>query len=203
MKLSEYARKMGVRYETAWRWFRQGDLPGQQLPSGTIVVFLPEERRETHQPVSVAVYARVSAAENRPDLERQADRLMAYCSAKGYQITQVVKEVGSGVNDGRPRFLRLLADSSISVIVVEHKDRAACFGFRYLETLLERQGRRIEVVNLSEDGREDLVSDLVAIVSSFSARMYGQRRAKRKTEAIIKELTDGGDTDATSRTAPH
>jgi predicted site-specific integrase-resolvase len=59
--------------------------------------------------MSVAVYARVSAAENRPDLERQADRLMAYCSAKGYQITQVVKAVGCGVNDGRPRFRRLLA----------------------------------------------------------------------------------------------
>jgi predicted site-specific integrase-resolvase len=89
------------------------------------------------------------------------------------------------------------------VIVVEHKDRATRFGFRYLETLLERQGRRIEVVNLSEDGREDLVSDLVAIFYSFSARMYGQRRAKRKTEAIIKELTEGGDADAAGRTAPH
>jgi predicted site-specific integrase-resolvase len=55
---------------------------------------------------------------------------MACCSAKGYHITQVVKAVGSGVNDGRPRFLRLLADSSISVTVVEHKERT---------TLLERQ----------------------------------------------------------------
>src|SRR5262245_26550777 len=164
MKLSEYARKMGVRYETAWRWFKRGDIPGQQLPSGTIVVFPPEERQETHQPLSVAVYARVSAAENRPDLERQADRLLAYCSAKGYQITHLVKEVGSGVNESRPRFLRLLADSSIRVIVVEHKDRATRCGFRYLDTLLAAQGRAIEVVNLAEDGHEDLVSDLVALV---------------------------------------
>src|SRR5690242_2696926 len=71
MKLRDYARKMGVRYETAWRWFKQGHLAGQQLPSGTIVIFAPEEIGATQQPVSVAVYARVSAVENRPDLERQ------------------------------------------------------------------------------------------------------------------------------------
>ena len=203
MKLRDYARKMGVRYETAWRWFKQGHLAGQQLPSGTIVIFAPEEIGETQQPVSVAVYARVAAAENRPDLERQADRLIAYSSAKGSQIAQVVKEVGSGVNDSRPRFLRLLADPSIGVIVVEHKARATRFGFRYLETLLEQQGRRIEVVNRAEDGREDLLSDLVAIVYSFSARLYGQRRAKRHTEVIIKELTEGEELNAPGGTASH
>src|SRR5258706_16078567 len=90
MKLRDYARKMGVRYETAWRWFKQGHLAGQQLPSGAIVIFAPEEIGATQQPVSVAVYARVSAAENRPDLERQADRLIACSSAKGYQLAQVV-----------------------------------------------------------------------------------------------------------------
>lgn len=207
MKLRDYARKMGVRYETAWRWFKQGHLAGQQLPSGTIVIFAPEKIGATQQPVSVAVYARVSAAENRSDLERQADRLIAYSSAKGYQLAQVVKAVGSGVNDSRPRFLRLLADPSIGVIVVEHQDRATRFGFRYLETLLEQQGRRIEVVNLAEDGREDLVSDLVsdlvAIVYLFSARLYGQRRAKRNTEVIIKELTEGEEMNATGGTASH
>lgn len=203
MKLRDYARKMGVRYETAWRWFKQGHLAGQQLPSGTIVILAPEEIGATQQPVSVAVYARVSAAENRPDLERQADRLIAYSSAKGYQLAQVVKEVGSGVNDSRPRFLRLLADPSIGVIVVEHQDRATRFGFRYLETLLEQQGRRIEVVNRAEDGREDLLSDLVAIVYSFSARLYGQRRAKRHTEVIIKELTEGEELNAPGGTASH
>lgn len=203
MKLSDYARKMGVRYETAWRWFKQGHLPGQQLPSGTIVVFEPAESTAVPASGRVAVYARVSAAENRPDLDRQAERLVAYSSAKGYQITQVVKEVGSGVNDSRPRFLKLLADPAITVIVVEHKDRATRFGFRYLETLLALQGRRLDVVNLAEDGREDLVTDLVAIVYSFSARLYGQRRAKRKTEALIKELTESEDAGATRGAAPH
>ena len=93
------------------------------------------------------MYARVSAAENRPNLESQAERLVANCAAKGYQVHQVVKEIGSGVNDSRPKFLKLLVDPAITVIVVEQKDRATRFGCRYLDTLLERQGRRSEVVN--------------------------------------------------------
>jgi predicted site-specific integrase-resolvase len=101
--------------------------------------------------------------------------------------------MGPGVNDSRPRFLQLLADPSITVIVVEHKDRATRFGFHYLEALLVRQGRRIEVVNLADTGREDLVedlvADLVALVYSFCARLYGPRCAKRKTESIVRALT--------------
>jgi putative resolvase len=144
----------------------------------------------------VVIYARVSAAENKPNLNAQADRLVGYCAAKGYQVHTVVKEVGSGVNDSRPKFLNLLADPTITHIIVEHKDRATRFGFRSIETLLAQQGRTIEVVNQAENGKEDLLTDLVAIVYAFAARLYGQRRAKRKTEAIVKELTEG-ENDAT------
>lgn len=108
----------------------------------------------------VAIYARVSAAENRPNLESQADQIARYCAATGYQVHAVVKEVGSGVNDSRPKFLKLLADPAITVIVVEHKDRATRFGFHYLETLLKLQGRGIEVMNLAENDKADLVTDL-------------------------------------------
>ncbi len=72
--------------------------------------------------------------------------------------------------------------------MVEHKDRATRFGFRYLETLLHTQGRTLEVVNQAENSTEDLLADLTAIIYSFCARLYGQRRAKRKTEKIVQEL---------------
>lgn len=189
MKLSDYAKKVGVRYETAWRWFKAGTIRGHQLPTGTIIITEDEPTASTT--IRVVIYARVSAAENKPNLNSQADRLVGYCAAKGYQVHTVVKEVGSGVNDSRPKFLKLLADPTITHIVVEHKDRATRFGFRYIETLLAQQGRMIEVVNQAENGKEDLLTDLVAIVSSFAARLYGQQRAKRKTEAIVKELTEG------------
>jgi putative resolvase len=95
------------------------------------------------------------------------------------------------VNDSRPKFLSLLEDQGISLIVVEHKDRATRFGFRYLDTLLRGQGRAMEVVNLADNGQEDLLADLTAILYSFTARLYGQRRAKRKTETIIRALEVG------------
>jgi predicted site-specific integrase-resolvase len=103
-------------------------------------------------------------------------------------VHQVVKEIGSGVHESRPKFLQVLADPTIKVVVVEHQDRATRLGFRYMETLLEQQGRHIEVVTLAANGREDVLADLVAIVSSFCARLYGQRRAQRKTEMIVKTL---------------
>jgi predicted site-specific integrase-resolvase len=100
----------------------------------------------------------------------------------------VVKEIASGANDSRPKLLALLKDTAVTRIVVEHRDRLTRFGFHYLQTLLEAQGRRVEAVNLAETDKEDLIADLVAIVYSFTARLYGQRRAKRKTERIAAEL---------------
>jgi predicted site-specific integrase-resolvase len=79
----------------------------------------------------VAIYARVSSTENKSNLDSQAERLVAYCTAKGYQIAKVVEEIGSGVNDSRPKFLSLLADQSINLIVIETSDRGTRFGFRY------------------------------------------------------------------------
>lgn len=190
MKLADYAKQMGVRYETAWRWFRDGKIQGQRIGPHTIIITEGQAAPEV-KPGRIAIYARISSAENKPNLDSQAERLAAYCAAKGYQVARVVKEIGSGVNDARPKLLALLEDHSIGLIVVEHKDRATRFGFRYLDTLLKSQGRAIEVVNLAENGQEDLLADLTAILYSFTARLYGQRRAKRKTESIIASLEAG------------
>jgi putative resolvase len=139
MKLSQYAKQQGISYRTALRWFRNGTIRGYQALSGTIIV-LDEEPHPLSQ--KVAIYARVSSAERKENLERQAERLMQYSTVRGYQVTQVVKEIASGVNDSRPKLLSLLKDTSITRIVIEHKDRLTRFGFRYLETLLETQGPR-------------------------------------------------------------
>ena len=204
MKLSQYAKKVGVTYRTAFRWWQNGQIKGYQLPSGTIVV-TEEEESKARAAGQVAIYARVSSPEHRAHLERQAERLETYCAAKGYQISKVVKEIGSGVNDNRAKFLALLEDQHVTTIVVEHKDRATRFGFRYLETLLRGQGRALEVVNLAENDKEDLLADLVSVIYSFCARLYGQRRAKRKTETIVEQLkqAEKEGTGETGRTASH
>jgi putative resolvase len=142
-------------------------------------------------PQRVAIYARVSSHEPQANLDRQAERLVSYCAAKGYQVSKVVKEIASGVNDSRPKLLALLEDQAITLIVVDHKDRLTRFGFRYLDTLLRGQSRALEVVNEAGNETEDLMADLTAILYSFTARLYGQRRAKRKTETVIRALEAG------------
>jgi putative resolvase len=197
MKLSEYAKQMGVRYETAWRWFRDGKIQGQRIGPHTIIITQGERPSDEGKTQRVAIYARVSSHEDQVNLDRQADRLVAYCAAKGYQVHKVVKEIASGVNDSRPKLLALLEDQTITLIVVEHKDRLTRFGFRYLDTLLKGQGRGLEVVNEAGNETEDLLADLTSIIYSFCARLYGQRRAKRKTEACVQQLEAGEGADAT------
>jgi len=211
MKLSDYARKIGISYRTAWRWYKSGRLKGYQAETGTIIITepLPDVIAPTLEK-KVAIYTRVSASENKDNLETQSKRLMDYCAAKGYQIAAIVKEIGSGVNDSRPKLIKLLTDPTITLIVVEHKDRLTRFGFNYIERLLAMQGRRIEVINWVETGvewnsvpssaKEDLIQDFVSIITSFCARLYGQRRSKRKTERIIAELRDDKESDNASQT---
>ncbi|HEY4384515.1 MAG TPA: IS607 family transposase [Ktedonobacteraceae bacterium] len=194
MRLSQYAKQQGISYSTALRWWRRGTIRGYQAATGTIIVEMEEKPLPAEE--RVVIYARVSSPEHRENLERQAERLAQYCTTRGYQVHQVVKEVGSGVNDSRPKLLALLKDQRATRIVVEHKDRLTRFGFRYLETLLGVQGRAIEVVNLAENSTEDLLSDLTSIMYSFCARLYGQRRAKRKTEALVAQIKKEAQTDA-------
>jgi predicted site-specific integrase-resolvase len=195
MKLSDYAKQQGISYRTAFRWWQAGQLPGYQAATGTIIV--QEQKASASAPQRVAIYARVSSHEHQATLDRQAERLVSYCAAKGYQVSRVVKETASGMSDSRPKLLALLEDQAIGLIVVEHKDRLTRCGFRYLDILLKGQGRAVEVVDEAGNETEDLLADLTSLIYSFCARLYGQRRAKSKTEAIVKELEAGEGSDAT------
>ena len=91
MKLSDYAKKVGVHYHTAWRWYRSGRISGYQLETGTIIV---TESDDAPRPQQVAIYARVSSPEMKDNLQRQADRLVDSCAAKGWPVSQVVEAGG-------------------------------------------------------------------------------------------------------------
>jgi predicted site-specific integrase-resolvase len=186
MKLSDYAKKTGVSYRTAWRWFKEGTISGYQMPTGTIIITLPENN--TNPDKVVAIYCRVSDQGSKDNLSRQAQRLSDYAVAKGYKIYKVVKEIGSGLNDNRKQLSKLLNDDNYNILLVEHPDRLARFGLNYLEILLNKLGKELEIVNKANNEKDELMQDLISIIYSFSARMYGLRRAKRKTEKITQEL---------------
>lgn len=182
-KISEYAKKNKVSIRTIWNWIYNGRVSIRRTETGRVRIVIDENKEKT-----VAVYARVSSSENKDNLERQKERLVSFCNAKGYKVSKIVLEIGSGLNDKRPKLEALLSDNAIDIIVVEHKDRLCRFGLNYIQKLLALQGREIEIVNPIANDKEDLVQDFVSIITSFCARIYGQRRTKRKTEQLIKEL---------------
>lgn len=94
------------------------------------------------------------------------------------------------MNDKRRRLSALLKRDDWGTLIVEHKDRLTRFGFEWFRLFIEQQGRRIVVINEAGDDRADLAQDLVSIIYSFSARLYGQRRSKR-AEAMVRIVEDG------------
>lgn len=180
MKLSKWATKQDVHYQTAWQWFKDGRIDGAyQTSTGSI--FVPDKVPE--RPERTVVYARVSNRDRKDSLKSQAERCTEFANANGFQVDQIYKEVASGMNDSRRELWKML-DSSPTRIVVENRDRLTRFGFIYLERLLERQGCSIFVLNPGTDDTEDLMKDLTSVVYSFCARLYGKRRAKNKAEAV-------------------
>lgn len=188
-KISRYAKIHNVTQRTIWNWIRLDKVKTERTKTGGWLIVEDEEIK----PLSVCVYARVSSSENKDNLEQQKQRLISFANAKGYKVTHVVSEVGSGLNDARPKLERILLDKSINLIIVEHKDRLARFGVNYIEKLLALDNRKIEFINPVEGERDDLMQDFVSIITSFTARLYGQRRTKRKTEKLIQELEKSND----------
>src|SRR5260370_35466381 len=127
MKISQYAKKVRITYKTAWRWYKAGTLDAYQTPTGMVVVRDPQAEK----PVTgrIALYARVSSADQKGDLERQVQRLGDYAAANGYQAAKEVTELSSGLNDSRPKFVKLLADPSIGTVSVDQGRPGTRFGW--------------------------------------------------------------------------
>lgn len=185
-KISQYARKNNVTVRTIWNWIKKDKVKTERTSTGGWLIV--EENENKYE--KVAIYARVSSSENKNNLETQKQRLLDYCAAKGYNVEIIKTEIASGLNDKRPKLESILLDNTITKIVVEHKDRLARFGLNYIEKLLLMNNRSIEYINPVNDEKEDIIQDFVSIITSFTARLYGQRRSKRNTEKLIKQLND-------------
>lgn len=189
MKLSDWATKNDICYQTAWNMYKQGLIPNAiKTSTGSIRVVEPVPVK----PEFVVTYARVSSSENRSNLDSQNERLREFCAAMGWEVDQSIKEIGSGLNDNRAKLVKLLADGRVSKLVVEHKDRLTRFGFHYIEILCKHISCELVVINNEEDQQKDLVEDFVSVITAFCARIYGQRRSKRATEKLIESLHSNG-----------
>ncbi|MEU4482740.1 IS607 family transposase [Micromonospora sp. NPDC023966] len=187
MNLKEWARQEGVHPVTAYRWFREGKLP---VPARRVGGLILVERAADSSPqaTTAVVYARVSSADQRADLDRQVARVAAWATGQNLAVSRVVTEVGSALNGHRKKFLALLRDPTVTTIVVEHRDRFARFGAEYVEAALAAQGRRLLVVDSAEVD-DDLVRDVTEILTSLCARLYGRRAAANRARRAVEAAT--------------
>lgn len=195
IKLSKLAKDLNVTKATIYNWHLAGKI--QFIKSNTNRNFVSIETYndlmgiKSSKEEKVIIYCRVSSSENKSNLETQKERLISYCNAKGYKVYDVVTEIGSGVNDQRPKLIKILKDNNYTKIVIEHKDRLTRFGFNYLETMVNLIGKNIEVVNnVTTNSEDDIIQDFVSIITSFCSRIYGKRVSKTTVEKLIKELNN-------------
>lgn len=189
MKLSEWCKIQGICYKTGWNWYNSGKLPVEsyQTKSGTIIVNIYKPVKQ--QIKECVIYCRVNSHDKKEDLERQLLRCTEFAIKNGFIIKESFKEIGSGMNDNRTKLLKVL-NLSLPYIIVENKDRLTRFGFNYIKTLYKRLGTEIIVINNTEDDKQDLMKDLISIITSFCGRLYGLRRSHNIVTQIKNNVMD-------------
>jgi putative resolvase len=185
VNLTEWARVHDVHPQTAYRWFRQGTLPVPAVRVGPRTILVNPQAPPAAQAGGVGLYARVSSHDQRAELGRQVARLTGWADGAGVAVVRVETEVGSGMNGARSKVRRLLADPTVTIVVVEHRDRLARLNAELVEAALSAQGRRLVVV---DDGEvtDDLVGDMVEVLTSFCAGLYGRRSARNRALKALR-----------------
>jgi len=192
-KLSKVAKDLKVTKVTLWNWMHDGKIDFikdetngfNYISKETYNNLMGIQERESNK---VVIYSRVSSHEQKDDMKRQSERLISYVNAKGWKVHAVIEEIGSGFNDKRPRLKSLLNKGDFDILVIEHKDRLTRCGFNWMHDLLMQMNKKIEVVNEVDTDEKSLIEDFVSIITSYAARIYGQRRSTRKSEEIIEFL---------------
>lgn len=168
-----------ISNQTLYNWRKKGKIKFKQLPSGKFLYFPIEENRlESRKNV---IYARVSNTKQKKDLETQIKVLQEHIVKNGFICDGIYYDIGSGMNESRKDFNRLLddvIDGKIETVWISYKDRLIRFGFDTISSIFKKFGTRIEVLNSTreEDFQTELTEDLISIIHHFSMKMYSNRR---------------------------
>ena len=191
MQVREWAKREHLSPYTVWKWCREGTMPVpvEQTPTGMWLIHDPKyEAAPTTAAGRTVCYARVSSADQKNDLQRQADRLKAFAVNLGIKDAQVVTEIASGMNGKRRKLNKLLKDPTVTTIIVEHRDRLARMNVGLVESALEASGRRLIVVDDTERD-DDLLQDMTEVLTLFCARLYDRKSAKHRAQQALEALS--------------
>ncbi|MBV9691487.1 MAG: IS607 family transposase [Ktedonobacteraceae bacterium] len=180
---------------TLQRWDREGRLPAHRSPVSnrrfyTHDQYLQYMGMQTESQQLVIVYTRVSGKAQKPDLLNQVKALEQFCSEQALGVDEWMQDIGSGLNYKRKAFLHLfdlIEQGRVNTLVIAHRDRLVRFGYEWFEAFCERHGTTIVVMNNEKLSPErEMVEDLLAIVTVFSARFHGLRSYKRTLEKAVE-----------------
>lgn len=196
-RITEFAGRIGRSASTVRRWEREGRIVARRTASGQRY-FTDADVRHVLQPGfgeaarKTIVYCRVSSPGQKEDLASQVEAMEEFCRGRGLAVDEWVREIGGGMNLKRKKFLAVMdaiERGEVGTLVIAHKDRLARFGFEYLEYVASKNGCTVLVANQeSLSPQEEMVQDLLAIVHTFSCRLYGLR----KYEKTLKGELSGG-----------
>jgi len=190
-KINEFAKRVGRTTTTLRRWDESGVLPAKRSAGNqryydesdlrkALRIELPDVEKK------VIVNCRVSSKGQADDLRSQVKAMQTFCLGLGVPVDEWVEETSGGMNFKRKKFLALMQrieSGEIKQLIIAHKDRLVRFGFDYFETMAERHGCKIMVANQEQlSPQAEMVEDLMAIVHTFSCRLYGLRNYKKQIE---------------------
>ena len=202
MNIREASEYLHVSQGTLRRWEREGLLKPARTDGGhrryseqDLLMILSKKNMISTENRYTIGYCRVSTSTQKDDLQRQIDCVSSYCAAKGYQF-KIITDIGSGLNykkTGLNKLIELICTSQIDRIVLNYKDRLVRNGFELIEKICKMHNVEIEIINLSEDNNQsELVEDVLAIITVYSAKLYGSRSHKNKViNETNKQLFEG------------
>lgn len=194
LNIKETASYLNVSQDTLRKWDKSGKLIPSKTPGGhrrydidILDNFIGKKNKRNDEiTMSCATYARVSSHEQKQkgDLDKQSLRLSEYCAKHKLPITHIIKDVGSGLNDNRSGFIKLtdlIIQGKVNKLVIEHKDRLTRFQFKFIKKMFESYGCEVIVINeLDVPNEEELATDIISLLASFSGKFYGRRSAERR-----------------------
>jgi len=195
--IGQFSHLTNIKVKTLQKWDRDGTLVAYRTPTNRryythsqYLDFIGKASNDVNK--SIVIYARVSSSKQKHELQHQIEFLYNYSASKGYKISNLYSDIGSGLNYKRKNWNRLIddcAEGSISKIIISFKDRFVRFGYDWFEYFLKsRYGVEIEIVeNKLTTPEEEVVEDLITIIHVFSSRVYGLRKYEKKIkDNIIK-----------------
>lgn len=183
--MKEASKILGVTVKTLQNWDKQGKIRVVRTVGGRRRIPKSEIMRilGIHEERKIIGYARVSSRTQRDDLERQVQTIQQYAKEKGWDV-KILKDIGSGLNEKRKNYqklLKMVMDREVSKVIITYPDRLTRFGFETLKTLFQAFGTEIILINETQkEPREELIEDLITIISHFAGKLYGMRSHKYK-----------------------